>query len=345
MTRGLRITHSRMAPSRNPSSSIIAHRGSSAKVPENTLAAFSAAWDQGAGAIELDVRLTKDGRIVAMHDATTGRTSCKDLNVAETDSHDLRSVDAGAWKARRFAGEKIPFLEEVLAEVPRYGRVFIELKCGAVILPELARVIENSPLKSSQVCLIGFDYELMALTKSTFPGLEVCWISRPKKNTLGLSPTPEELIERAVQARLDGLDLHKSYAINESFVRKVRAAGLSLYIWTVDNTRMARRFHDLGIDGITTNKPAKIARAIHRKGLFAKHDSAPPEAPHQAMPGTDGAGLPFPFSRPCFTRPCPDPKPSCRSSSSMDPNRSKPTFVTFISSAIQKSWWRFKSNL
>lgn len=353
-------------------SSIIAHRGASGKAPENTLSAFASAWTKGATAIELDVRLTKDGKIVAMHDASTGRTGNKDVRVSEVDYADLQDIDAGQWKGRKWAGERIPLLEEVLIGVPHHGRVFIELKCGAEILPVLRQVLESSPLAMRQICLIGFDFELMATTKVEFPDIEVCWISRPKKHSKGLSPTSEELIEKAVSANLDGLDLHKSFAFTEDFVNHIQAAGLALYVWTVDSGRMARRFENLGIDGITTNRPGKIDRAIRKMGFFRKVSLAiaqvtpaplqPASASGIHMPLTSGLlgqqrnalsitaasaerNTTHPPSRPRFTSPCPDQKPPCPSSSSKEQAHSRQTFVTSISDAIQKSWSRSKSGM
>jgi len=74
---------------------IVAHRGASADAPENTLAAFQEAWRQGADAIEGDFWLTKDGRIVTLHDATTKRTAIKEFIVAETDWTTLKDLDVG----------------------------------------------------------------------------------------------------------------------------------------------------------------------------------------------------------------------------------------------------------
>ena len=82
------------------------------------LASVRRAWEKGADAAEVDVYLTKDNRIVVIHDDSTKRTTGVDLKVRETTSEELRKLDAGGWKGEEFAGEKIPFLEEVLATVP-----------------------------------------------------------------------------------------------------------------------------------------------------------------------------------------------------------------------------------
>src|SRR5436190_9554723 len=94
---------------------LVAHRGASADAPENTVAAIKLAWEQKADASEFDVYLTKDGKIVVIHDATTKRTAGEDKKVADTSLEDLRKLEVGKWKNPKFAGEKIPTLEEMLA--------------------------------------------------------------------------------------------------------------------------------------------------------------------------------------------------------------------------------------
>ena len=109
---------------------IIAHRGASHLAPENTLASVNLAWELGADAVEVDVHLTGDGRIVAIHDTTTGRTGGTQLEVAQTYSRHLRRLDVGRHKNHDFAGEPIPFLGEVLDTIPPGRHLFIEIKCG-----------------------------------------------------------------------------------------------------------------------------------------------------------------------------------------------------------------------
>ena len=110
--------HDRYSTKPRRMSLIIAHRGASADAPENTLAAFRLAWQQGADGIEGDFRLTSDGRIVCFHDDDTARVAGISLIVEETPLTKLRTLDVGAWKGKPWQGERIASLEEVLAEVP-----------------------------------------------------------------------------------------------------------------------------------------------------------------------------------------------------------------------------------
>ncbi len=87
---------------------IIAHRGASHDAPENTLAAMRLAWDQKADAVELDLWLSKDGRIVVLHDRDTKRVGGSAIPVAEQTWAEIGRVDVGAWKDPRFKDERIP---------------------------------------------------------------------------------------------------------------------------------------------------------------------------------------------------------------------------------------------
>src|SRR5689334_354029 len=107
---------------------VVAHRGASHEAPENTLAAFRLAWEQGADAIEGDFYLTRDREIVCIHDDNTKRTSGEDLSVAASTLAQLRRLDVGRWKDPKWKGERIPTLTEVLATIPAGKRIFIEIK-------------------------------------------------------------------------------------------------------------------------------------------------------------------------------------------------------------------------
>ncbi len=129
---------------------LIGHRGASFDAPENTLAAFRLAWEEGADGVEGDYRLTLDGEIVCLHDPTTRRTAGINLAVAKATLAQLRELDVGSWKGEQWAGEPIPTLREVIATVPPGKRLFIELKSGPEILLPLAAILAESGLPHEQ---------------------------------------------------------------------------------------------------------------------------------------------------------------------------------------------------
>ncbi|MGC8561246.1 MAG: glycerophosphodiester phosphodiesterase [Phycisphaerae bacterium] len=106
----------------------IAHRGASAWAPENTVAAFDAALEVGCRAVEFDVRLTADGVPVVIHDETLERTTNGRGRVAETNWLDILRLDAGSWKHPRFAGSRVPSLEEALQAISPCAQPVIEIK-------------------------------------------------------------------------------------------------------------------------------------------------------------------------------------------------------------------------
>ncbi len=237
-----------------PESLVIAHRGASKDAPENTLAAFSLAWEQGADAIECDIRLSQDRRIMVIHDQSTLRTTGVDLIIPRHSAGELRSLDAGKWKSPIFFGEKIPFLDEVLETVPPGKKLFIEIKCGTEILPVLRELL---PENSASFCtLIGFEGDIMAETKKFFPGHKVYWLCEfPRKLPFnGVRNGGAALVEQAKRLGMDGMDV-RNRGLSQHQIHLVQEAGLEIYVWTVNSVSEAERLFSWGVQGITTNSP------------------------------------------------------------------------------------------
>lgn len=243
-----------------PKVEVVGHRGASFDAPENTAAAIKLAWEQKADASEFDIYLTKDGKLVVIHDATTKRTAGTDLKVADSTLKELRELDAGKWKGAKWAGEKLPTLDEMLATVPDGKRVFIEVKCGPEAVPTLDRVIKASKLKPEQVCVISFNADVVAASKKARPDLQALWIV----SLTGKKPkTAEELIAKAKEIKADGLDLSATPAVlDAAFGKKVKDAGLKLYVWTVDDVELAKKMIAAGVESITTNKPGWLREQL-----------------------------------------------------------------------------------
>lgn len=235
---------------------IIAHRGASHEAPENTLAAFQLAWQQQTDACELDVRLTKDGQVVVIHDDTTKRTTGRDKKVSQLTLAELRTLDAGSWKGEKWRNEKIPTLAEALGTLPDGKRIFIEIKCGVEVLPALTRVIQTSGKQPQHLPIIAFSYEVAKQVKALMPAHEVSLLYDWKEDKdTGKPLSSNALIAKAKAANLDGLDVKHTGPIDAGFVAQVKSVGLKLYVWTVDDADVARRMAAAGVDGITTNRP------------------------------------------------------------------------------------------
>ncbi|MBI5799473.1 MAG: glycerophosphodiester phosphodiesterase [Verrucomicrobia bacterium] len=236
---------------------IIAHRGASHDAPENTLASFKLGWQQHADACELDIWLSKDGKLIVSHDADTKRITGIAKKIPESTLAELRSLDAGSWKDPKWMGEKLPTLDEVLALIPDGKRLVIEIKCGVEVLPELERVLKASGKPASQLVIISFHYDVCAQSKKLFPKIPVLFLSSFKqdKATGAWTPTPASLIGKAKAAGLEGINLAFKGPLDAAFVKQTHAAGLKFYVWTVDDAAVAKKLLAAGVDGLTTNRP------------------------------------------------------------------------------------------
>lgn len=242
---------------------IIAHRGFSARAPENTLGAFELAWKNGSDACELDVYLTADGKTAVIHDKDTKRTAGVKLDVATSKQADLIALDAGSWKGTEWTNEKIPTLEQALATMPKgTQRFFIEVKCGVEIVPELKRILEPMKDRAAQLAIIAFNREAAAESKKALPWVKVYRLASGK--TKEKKPTDlTQLIADTKADQLDGLDLGMAdFPWDEAMVKQIRDAGFGLYVWTVNKPADVRRFAQLGVDGITTDNPVMVRETL-----------------------------------------------------------------------------------
>lgn len=228
------------------------------------MAAYKLAWERGVPAAELDVHLTRDGKLILIHDADTLRTSGQKLIVKDSTVEQLQALDVGSWKSPQFAGEKMPLLEDVLRTIPDGRRMFVEVKVGAEAVPELVRAFQRAGKKPEQTPVISFKLDTCIATKKVMPHVKVYYLASQKQNkeTGAWSPTNDELIALAKQHGFDGLDLSHKGPIDADFVKAAKAAGLEFYVWTVDDPAIARRMIEAGVDGITTNRGEWLPRQL-----------------------------------------------------------------------------------
>lgn len=226
----------------------IAHRGASFLAPENTVASAKLAWELGADAVEVDVYLTKDNRVMVIHDKDTKRTCSgkKNLSIEDSPSMLLRDLDAGIWKGDEFKDERIPFLTEIIETVPEGKTVVVEIKCGSEILPALVRCLEKSE-KADRVVFIAFGWKTILETQKEFPENKCYWLSSSK---MGLA----KKMEQAAEYGLAGVNL-KSSIIDEKIVAMAKEKNLEVLAWTVDDPKEAKKLTETGVTGITTNRP------------------------------------------------------------------------------------------
>jgi len=240
---------------------VTAHRGFSGAAPENTLAAFHAAIEAGADMVELDVHLSRDGRLVVIHDDTLSRTTNGKGNVADKTLAELQGLDAGAWFNPSFAGEKIPTLAQVL--VLTRGRVplNIELKKGKdfpYTMEELAdRTLEEVERAGmlDQVLFSSFDPAAIDRIQAVNPRLPVGLITQKPW------ATPEEAGGGKAYATLNSL--YKN--LNAENVRLAHSRGIRIHAWTVNTPEEMEQVIGLGVDGIITNYPDRLIEILKKR--------------------------------------------------------------------------------
>lgn len=246
---------------------IIAHRGTSAFAPENTLAAFRRAIEDRADGIEFDVRLAKDNVPVVFHDAGLQRMAQRKARVSHLTSIELQSLDLGVWFNQRFprraddkfAGEGVPTLGQTFDFLRDFrGRIYVELKGFARETPVLVEAVlkEIRQIKLlPNIILKSFNLDAIALAKKNFPEIRTAALFAPK--LISFPRRKYRLIEDAKNKDADELSLHYSLA-TKKMVEMAKEEKMPVTIWTADRPVWVRRAINLGIRAIITNNPARL---------------------------------------------------------------------------------------
>lgn len=265
---------------------VIAHRGAAADAPENTLAAFKLAWQQGADGIEGDFHLTRDGKIVCIHDADTRRTAGQAGQVAEATLAELRRLDVGSWKGEPWRGARIPTLGEVLATVPEGKRVFIEIKCGPQILPALKEAFAGSGLQPGQAIVMSFDDGVIGEAKRLLPQLKALWLTDFKAGPeTGVRPSATEILQTLDKTGADGVGCRAHPAVDQAFMQALRTAQKEVHLWTVDDVALAKRYLQLGVDSLTSNRAGWLKQRLCSEAGAPGLPNQEPQAPNRDVPG------------------------------------------------------------
>lgn len=258
---------------------IIAHRGASAAAPENTLAAFRKAIEDGAEGIEFDVRLTSDGEAVVFHDADLKRIAGRDEKIVDLSFEELQKIDAGSWFNRvfprigdeQFSSETIPSLRDVLNLLNDFrGLIYIELKCRErevePLVKAVCREISASHLLP-QIIVKSFRLQVIPEIRRICEGVTTAALFAPKIMTM--LRKEKYLLKIAQEFRADQISLHYTL-VSQKFMRKAEKREFPITVWTVDNPRFVKRAIDLGLKAIITNNPAIL---LEKKRELLQEDS------------------------------------------------------------------------
>lgn len=252
------------AKSKNPL--VVGHRGAMGHAPENTMVSFDEALNLGADMLEFDVRLTKDGVPVIVHDSNLDRTSNRSLNVADLTVADLSKLDAGSWFDLRFSGEKIPTLADLLKwsktkstkgkSKPGY---FVELKVDGdesrreqLIKAVLKELTAAGVL--NRAVLVSFDEPTLVLIRRLSPTTATGFL---------YSDFLYDALDRAKNLKTNHI-LPRKDRVTGDLVEEAHGAGLAVVAWTADRLDEFRKLVIWQVDAIATNYPDRLIEFYQR---------------------------------------------------------------------------------
>ena len=218
----------------------IGHRGARAYAPENTLMSFKKALEIGVDAVELDVRKTKDGQLVVIHDADVKRTTDGEGLVSELTLKEIKSLDAGS-------GEKIPTLEETLDFLDKKVKVFVELK-ETGIEKQVLSIVQEKGLEKN-VVIVSFLEDALKEVRELNKNIDTGLIYARHKNPL----------KAALELKANYLLAFYRFT-HSANVEKAHECGLKVIVWTINSPQEVEEYAKKGVDGIASDKPDILTR-------------------------------------------------------------------------------------
>jgi glycerophosphoryl diester phosphodiesterase len=252
----------------------LAHRGASALAPENTIEAFRLAVEAGAGGLELDVHMTRDGHIVVIHDATVDRTTSGTGAVSEMTLDELRRLDAGhnfspdGGPARPYRGRgvRVPTLEEVLEEFPAVA-VNIDIKVGSPGIEESVLGVLRETKASERVLVVSTLHDVVKRFRKVSGGHVSTGASRWEIGIFYISSRFR--LEHLVRPAYDALQVplrHRGIPlVTPRFLKAAHANGVRVDAWTINQADEMRSLLDLGVDVIMTDRPGTLAEVLENR--------------------------------------------------------------------------------
>lgn len=242
---------------------VIAHRGNSFHLPENTLSAFQSAVEVGADYVELDSRVTKDGMLVVLHDDKLDRTTnavkvfgATNQLLAEKTYDQIKGLDAVSWKAQQFSGEGIPTLEESLKTIQASSVTLLERKSGSALAH--ARLLDRLGL-TERLIVQSFDWDFLAALKTWRPQVQLAALC-------GEEVTRDRLADlKCAGIPLAVWDHEKIGPVSAPLFGEY---GIRLWVYTVDEPAQWGAIAKLGVvEGMVTNKPGELIAWLKEQGL------------------------------------------------------------------------------
>lgn len=238
---------------------VISHRTNMGTMPENTLAGIDAALADGVDGVEIDVRATRDGHVVLLHDATLERTAGDARVLVDVNADELAAVRTRAIHG--VGPQPVPSLAEALDRIAGRAILVIEVKQRGI---QEAVAAEVRAADAAEWCWVwAFDPEVGIACRASLPEVPVGLnLGRGSLERYGYTGDPVAL---AVRHGFAAISMSHDL-VDEASVRATHRRGLAVYTWTVDEPSDIARVRDAGVDAICSNFPRRVEEAIRRNG-------------------------------------------------------------------------------
>jgi glycerophosphoryl diester phosphodiesterase len=231
---------------------VTAHRGASGHAPENTLSSIQTAINMNADIAEIDVQETADGEIILLHDGSLKRTTGLDTNIWQLNYQDISELDAGSWFHKKFEGEKIPKLSDIIDTIKGKIKLNIELKTNKHEKELAERTVEVVKQKNFQdECFFtSFDYNQIRRVKEMDSTLKAGLIFSKIPDSPDIFTSDFEI-----------LSVHYSL-VDRAFIDKAYENKKEVHVWTVNSEDEMQRLINLGVTSIITDYPDRLKRIL-----------------------------------------------------------------------------------
>ena len=240
---------------------LLAHRGMSEDAPENTPSAYRRAVERGFG-FECDVYLTRDGRVFSFHDPTLKRIAGIDKRCADCTWDEVKDLDVGSWKGKKWANERPCLFEDILA-LARDGRlVEVDVKAGPEIVPAIKRLVESQTNATPRnLVFASARLETIVALRAAMPDFQA-WMGVTCRRGWGRKDPPrpvEEALEIVRRSKATGVALQFNPAIvTADYIAAFHRAGYYVNVWTIDDAKSALLAIERGADTVTSNRPSQL---------------------------------------------------------------------------------------
>jgi len=243
-----------------PERGVCAHRGAMDTHPENTLSAFEEAIRLGAHMIEFDVRITKDMKLVIMHDATVDRTTDGTGRVSELTLKEIQMLDAGSWKSEVFAGEKVPTFKEALSAMPKNIWLNIHLKGDEELGRATAKVLISEGRLHQGVIACGA--EATRGVKTVNSKIRICNMERHGSRV--------EYVDETIEGKYLFIQLLKKRTDTElvNDIKRLKKNNVKINYYFGDTDEEVKELFEIGVDFVLTNRLSEMIEVAESIGIM-----------------------------------------------------------------------------